>query len=98
MSASDQLIPAATFQVDELARDVGRLRRYVSGDYGMHLLDRIAGRVETLDVLVRPTAAAIYQENLDYGASEDKALVMALAGIDDPARELRRLLGIEGTP
>ncbi len=48
-------------RVSEIADDVGRLRRL---GYASHILDRLANHVESLDGMVRPTAAELYREGL----------------------------------
>ena len=79
------LATAFLAQVEEAARDLGRLRRRVERDYDLHLVERVGDRVESLDVLVQPTAAELVRAGLPVDA--------AIARADARAVELRRLLG-----
>lgn len=80
MNASAALIA----RVEELAADVGRLHRRVNADPDSslaHLVDRIAGHVESLDAVLQPTAAELYREFFlicgDYdGVALDEALAV----------------------
>jgi len=73
------LATAFLAQVEEAARD--RVER----DYDLHLVERVGDRVESLDVLVQPTAAELVRAGLPVDA--------AIARADARAVELRRLLG-----
>ncbi len=80
--------------LDELARDVGRLRRRVDGEsYDGFLIDQISGHVETLDCLLGITAAELYRSNVAFGADEDEAIACALHDAGARSDELRALLG-----
>lgn len=79
--------------MDELARDVGRLRHHVDSDsYGGMLLSRIADRVETIDLIISPTAHELYIDRLVLGVPEDDAVADALACVDARTRTLQTLL------
>jgi hypothetical protein len=94
----DLAVPAYFAQIDEIASDIGRLRRKLVGDeYGTHLLGRVAGRVEVLDLLVAPSAAQIYRANLFECGDKDESVVAALEDVDGRARHLRGLLGEKRT-
>lgn len=80
-------------QLDELAAVVGRLRRRVEGDaYAEHLVDWLAGDVDVLDSMMRPSAGEICAANIRFGADEDEAVVAAVSDVDDRVRHLRSLL------
>jgi hypothetical protein len=88
------LSPALVLRIDDLARDVGRLRRLLEPrGYVGHLADRIAGHVETLDVMLAPSAAEILAANLWFCGDETVALEAVLEDADARAQHLRRLLG-----
>lgn len=61
----------------------------------MYLVGRLAGHVETLELLFSPTAAEIFRANVAFGVDEDDAVVAALADVDSRVRRLRSLLGEE---
>ena len=72
--------------IEEIARDVARIRRRLAGDdYGSHLVDRVALRVDGLDAFVQPTAGELVRLGYPVDA--------ALATIDARAARLRSLLG-----
>ncbi len=80
------LATAFVYQLEELAADVGRLRRRVNGDeYAAHLVDRIGGRVENLDAILWPTAG----ELVDDGYAIDAAF----ARVDRRHRQIQTLVG-----
>jgi hypothetical protein len=72
-------------RIDEIAEDVGRLRRRLTDEYGIWLVDRISFGVEALDALEFPTASDLYRDGVT--AAE------ALEVVDARADHLRRLLG-----
>lgn len=84
-------------RVELLADDVGRLRRALGvgdkGSYGELLLERICGHVETLDAMLRPTAADRQHAHLTFGLDEAEAVREALALAEDDARACSRRLG-----
>jgi len=85
------LTRAYTYQREELARDIGRLRRRLSRDGydDAHLVDRIAHRVECLDSLFQPTAGELVRAGFEI----DDALRI----VDDETARLRSLLGVKAT-
>jgi hypothetical protein len=73
-------------QVDDIARDIARLRRRFRDDeYTLHLVDRLAGRVESLDAMLFPAASELVEDG--WPVQE------ALTRVDGRAAEFRRLLG-----
>lgn len=82
-------------RLDEIARDLGRLRRrFESNDWtGVYLVERLAGTVETLDCMVSPSAGELYRSFMVECGDDQVALEEALAVVDRHAAELRRLLG-----
>lgn len=76
--------------LDELAVDVGRMRRRLEGSLA-HLGDRIADTIETLDAIVHPTASELLHR-LDYTPLA-RDVDAALNARDARTRELHRLLG-----
>ena len=80
MTGRESLLVA---QVEALADDLGRLTRVAyGGDYAVFLLERLGRRVESLDAMVRPTAADLYRGHLLFGLDEDDAIREALAEAD----------------
>ena len=65
----DQVLQALVYQTETLAADIGRLRRRTpnTDQYGSELLRRIAGRVETLDLILQPCAAELIQAGWTVG-------------------------------
>jgi hypothetical protein len=87
--------PSLLDRVDLLAADVGRLRRRVEPESSLaHLVDRIGRHVETLDLMLRPCAAALAPELFGICGDEALAIDEALAWVDARARTMRSLLGI----
>jgi hypothetical protein len=78
-------VTAFLFQIEEAARDLARLGRRIDDGYGVHLVERVGGRIESLDALVWPTAGELRK----LGLPADEALRRA----DERRRELRGLLG-----
>jgi hypothetical protein len=78
-------VNATLLRIDELAQDVGTLRRRPTNDYSNFLLDRIAFHVQALDALAFPTASDFYQA----GATVPEALAI----VDERTDRLRRVLG-----
>src|SRR3954464_13597974 len=56
--------PAFPFQIEEAARDLARLRRQVDGDYGLHLVERLADRIDCIDCIVQPSAGELHRSGL----------------------------------
>jgi primosomal protein N'' len=82
-----------TRHLDELAKDIGRLRKRTDPETSnAHLVDRLADQIETLDAITHPTAARIYQTLTDL-YDPDEAATKALHAVDTRARTLRNLLG-----
>lgn len=80
-------------RLDELAADIGRLRRQLEPEgYPGFLAARIAGHVETLDAIVRPTAADLYSVFLAVCGDEQVAVDEALEVVYRRADTLRSLL------
>jgi hypothetical protein len=81
-------------RVDLLAADIGRLRRRSCRSDeswpGGYLVDRLAANLQSLDLMLRPSAA-----ELAAGAApgDGIAVTEAIAAVDARARELARLLG-----
>lgn len=79
--------------VDELAADIGRLRRSLEPDTGIgHLADRIAGRVETLASMLRPSAGELVASTFPGDA---ETIAAAIDLVDAQARRTRTQLGWE---
>jgi hypothetical protein len=86
--------PALALRLEQLARDVARLRRLVEPTgYAGHLVDRLAEHVLTLDVMLAPTAAEIVRANLEIGADDELAVEAALQDAERRDRKIRGLLG-----
>jgi hypothetical protein len=80
-------------RIDDLARDVGRLRRRLDAEgYDGFLVRSIADHVETLDVITQPTAHDLYIARLAFGVDEEEAVADAVADIDARRRQLQSLL------
>jgi hypothetical protein len=81
-------VSALVLRLDELARDLGRMRRSLESSgvewSGEYLLQRLAEHVESLDVMLSPTAAALWRTGLD--------VEQALEAVDARADALDRLL------
>lgn len=85
---------ALACRVDALAIDVGRLRRHCKPEtWFEYIADVIANHVETLDCTIHPTAHELYLAYRHEGWDEDVAVEMALAEIDQQARDIRSKLG-----
>lgn len=91
----------ARFRLDQLADDVGRLRRHLDtlvDEYADTLtaayVDRIARHVETLHADRRAPAAHRYRALVDEGLAPAEALARALAEVDREAEDIRRRLGL----
>jgi hypothetical protein len=72
-------------RLEELAADVGRLRRLARGTDFEFRISRIADQIWWLACATRPTAGDFYRETGDVDA--------ALAAADQETLRLRRLLG-----
>jgi hypothetical protein len=96
---------AGLARIENLADDLGRLRRRfaendawteavgLSGQpprYEVFILDRIAGHVEVIDTLLRPTAAQIAAM---WAAGDEDAIEEAIRLVDAHARELHSRMG-----
>lgn len=85
------LLRLAVFQrIDLIATEVGRLRRRAATDTTGCALDRLARHVESLDLMLRPSAAEIAACACPGDAD---AVAQAIKVVDARSRELRRLLG-----
>lgn len=80
-------------RIDDLAGDIGRLRKRLPEDdeLGGWILDRIAGHVETLQLMHTPSAA-----ELAAGAypGDAQAIEAAIATVDSWSRRLRQRMGV----
>jgi hypothetical protein len=82
-------------RIEDLAGDVGRLRRRVEPESSAaHLVDRLAGSVETIDAMVHASAGELYREFFAISGDHELALEEALATVDTRARRVRGLLGV----
>jgi hypothetical protein len=86
VNSRDDLLLA---RLDELAEDVGRLRRRLDGSL-KHLADRLAAAVEILDAVLYPTASELVAA-LEWTPTA-KDVDAALEVRDARTRSLRRLL------
>lgn len=88
---------AVLLQVELVAEDLGRLRRYLPSElaYAAWMVERIGHHVETLDAMLRPTAAERFRANVAFGCEEQAAVDAALADVDADVRRLHRRLGRE---
>lgn len=87
-------VHAVRLRIDEIAREVGRLRRNMKPDSSLaYCTDRLAGYVETLDIMLSLSAAELYPLFLVECGDDQVALEESLAVVDARAVELRRLLG-----
>lgn len=81
-------------RVDAIAADVGRLRRRFASNpdawTGGYIADRIAGNLQTLDAMMRPTAAELVAWTFP---GDEEAVEAALEVVDKRDEDLRRLLG-----
>ena len=75
----------------DLAGDVGRLRRRCEpGSSLEHAADRLAGHVESLDLMLRPSAAELVAWN---APGDDEVVDEALRIVDERWRALQSRLG-----
>jgi hypothetical protein len=83
-----------TGQLERLADDVGRFRRFVHAEdeYTGVLLDRIARDTELAYWAVTPTAGERYRELRLSGLGEDEAVRTALSEADGLSSQLRTRL------
>lgn len=79
-------------RLDELAADIGRLKRLTHGELADWQLDRMAANVESLAVMFEPTAAELVAW---YAPGDDVAIEHALRHVDRRAARWRRKLGLE---
>lgn len=78
-------------RLDELAADVGRLRRRVEPDSSLAFLaDRIARHVESLHLLTTPSAGEIVSTTYP---GDDETVEEAIRLVDARSARLRGLLG-----
>ena len=78
-------------RVDELAADLGRLRRRLEpGSSLAYLGERLAGQVETLDVMLRPSAGQLVSWTFPEDAETVEA---AIEQVDRERARIRQLLG-----
>lgn len=86
-----QFVHWARNRVDELARDVGHLRRALEPDtIAAYRAERVAGHVQTLATALEPTAAEIVA--VTFPGDEHTALA-AIDHVDKRDWRLRHLLG-----
>jgi hypothetical protein len=72
--------------LEDIAGDVGRLRRRLPADgYDAFLVDRIGSRIDILDGLVQPTAGEL--------VADGEATDAALAHVDARRNQIRMLTG-----
>ena len=77
---------AILYQLEEIAADVGRLRRRAEPETSIaYALERIADRVESIDSIVCFSAGQL--------VAEGEAVERAVELVDVRARQLRTLLG-----
>jgi hypothetical protein len=93
MSAAD----AMTNRIDQMAADLGRLRRHVGtdplGNYPALLVDRLAFHLQAIDAQVQPTAAELYRCYVYAGLPDTFAVDRALELVDQRDQHLPRLIG-----
>ena len=78
-------------RIDELAAEVGRLRRRAEPESSLaHLADRLVGHVESLAAMVEPSAAELVAWT---APGDDEAVIEALRIVDDRRARLRVRLG-----
>jgi len=77
----------ATDRLYELAADIGRLRRRHPGD---HIVDRAACHVESLALMLEPTAAELAAS---IAPGDCGAITEAIRCVDQRHRALQHLLG-----
>jgi hypothetical protein len=78
-------------RVDEIAADVGRLRRRLEPESSAAFtVDRIASNIEWIAVMLEPTAASLVARTFP---GDDLTVDAALDHVDQRARRLRGLLG-----
>ncbi len=75
---------------DQLATDVGRLRRHTGDGYVAHLVDRLAGHVETLHLAVTPSAAELAGQTYP---GDQATLELAIYEVDEAWQHLQARLG-----
>ena len=84
-------VDAIRSRLDELAGDVGRLRgRFEPGTWDGFMADRIAGHVESLVLMVEPTAGELVAWN---APGSDEAVDAALEIVDGRWEALRARIG-----
>lgn len=78
-------------RIDELAADIGRLRRRLDPETSSHWIgERIANHILTLDTMTHPTAAELAATT---APSDQAAITEAIRIVDHRNRKLRNLLG-----
>lgn len=78
-------------RLDELATDIGRLRRRaLPGSSDQHLVDRLTAHVQALHALLEPTAAQLAAETFP---GDEETIQLAIQEVDARARWLRERLG-----
>src|SRR5262249_32856464 len=84
-------VHAARRRIDASTREAGRLRRKMKPDPSLaSCTDRLAGHVETLDIMLSLSAAELYPLFLVECGDDQVALEESLAVVDARAVELRR--------
>lgn len=77
-------------QLEQLADDIGRLRRRAQSDYDKYLIDRLAAKVEAIAFIVWPTAAELAQQTYPQ---DEETIRLAIVEVDARARQLHERLG-----
>ncbi len=77
-------------QLEQLADDIGRLRRRATSDYDKHLVDRLAAKVEAIAFIVYPTAAEVAQQTYP---GDEETIRQAIVEVDARTRRLEERLG-----
>jgi hypothetical protein len=80
-------VTCVTDRLDELAADIGRLRRRHPDD---HIVQRAASHVEALALMLEPTAAQLAAW---WAPGQEEAIGEAILIKDVRSRRLRELLG-----
>jgi len=78
-------------RIDELAADIGRLRRRLDPESSSYWLgERIANHVESLDAMLRPSAGELVAWT---APGNHDAITAALQAVDNDRRRIQALLG-----
>lgn len=88
-------VDALRQRLDELAVDVGRIRQRVAPETSLGwTLDRIARHIESLVLMVEPSAGEIAAI---WAPGDDEAIHEAIRIVDARSRRLRERLGYRAT-